>query len=76
MEANTFRSMMLIGGVMVLAVVTACFFTVPIVEVDNQSKYHYEAVMNDDLGDADHLTGYQAIVFSVQGKIRGTVEHY
>lgn len=76
LEANTFRSMMLIGGVMSLAVIIACFFATPLVPVDEQAKRNYENVMHEDLGDADHLTGYQAILFSVQGKTRGTTEHY
>lgn len=76
LESNTFRSMMLMGGVMSLAVILACFFVAPLVPVDAQAKANYENVMREDLGDADHLTGYQAILFSVQGMTRGSVEHY
>ena len=76
LEANTFRSMMLVGGVVVAALLIAMFFTAPMVPVDEQAKTNYENVMDTDLGDADHLTGYQAILFSVQGKTRGAVEHY
>ncbi|MGX1195877.1 hypothetical protein [Metabacillus sp. SLBN-84] len=76
LEANTFRSMMLIGGVMSLAIIIACFFTAPMVPVDEQSKENYEKVMNADLGDVDHLTGYQAILFTIEGRTRGAVEHY
>lgn len=76
MEANAFRSMMLVGGVITLAILIACFFTAPLVPIDNQAKANYENVMNDDVGDADHLTGYQAVRFSVLGKTRGSVQHY
>lgn len=76
LEANTFRSMMMIGGVMTVAVIIACFFTIPMVEVDERAKSHYEIIMDADLGDADHLTGYQAVMFTVQGKIRGGTNHY
>lgn len=76
LEANTFRSMMLIGGVMSLAVIIACFFAAPLVPVDAQAKANYEKIMVDDLGDAEHLTGYQAIMFVVQGKTRGSVDQY
>jgi hypothetical protein len=76
LEANTFRSMMLVGGVMSLAVIIACFFTAPLVPVDAQAKTNYENIMDADLGDADHLTGYQAILFTIQGKTRGTTEHF
>lgn len=67
---------MLIGGVMSLAVIIACFFVAPLVPVDAQAKANYENVMGADLGDADHLTGYQAVLFTVQGKTRGATEHY
>lgn len=76
LEANTFRSMMLIGGVMSLAIIIACFFTAPLVPVDAQSKANYENIMKEDIGDADHLTGYQAVLFTVQGRTRGATEHY
>jgi hypothetical protein len=76
LETNTFRSMMLVGGVMSLAIIIACFFAAPLVPVDAQAKSNYEKIMGADLGDANHLTGYQAILFTVQGKTRGTVEHY
>jgi len=76
LEANTFRSMMLVGGVMSLAIIIACFFVAPLVPVDAQAKANYEKIMGAELGDANHLTGYQAILFTVQGKARGTTEHY
>lgn len=76
LEANTFRSMMLVAGVVTVALLIALFFTAPMVPVDEQAKTNYENVMNVELGDADHLTGYQAIWFSIQGKTRGAVEHY
>lgn len=76
LEANAFRNMMLIGGVVVVAIVIACFFKAPLVPLDEQAKTNYENVMHADLGDADSLTGYQAVLFTIQGKTRGAVEHY
>lgn len=77
LESNTFRNMMLIGGVMSLAVILACFFVTPIVEIDAQAKKNYENVMHATLDDdVDRLTGYQAIMYSIKGKTRGTTEHY
>lgn len=76
LESNTFRSMMLVGGVMSLAIIVAAFFAAPLVPIDAKAKANYENIMQADLGDADHLTGYQAILFSVHGKTRGSVDHY
>lgn len=76
LEANTFRSMMLVGGVMALAVIIACFFTAPIVSVDAQAKKNYENLMGADLAGKNHLTGYQALLFMTEGKIRGTTVNY
>lgn len=76
LEANTFRSMMLVGGVITLAALIACFFVSPLVPVDEQAKSNYENIMNADLGDRDHLTGYQAILFTVEGRTRGSTDHY
>lgn len=76
LEANTFRSMMLVCGVFVLSILIACFFVAPLVPIDDQAKTNYENVMHADLGDAEHLTGYQALMFTVQGNNRGNVRHY
>lgn len=76
LEANTFRSMMLVCGFITLSTLIACFFTTPLISVDERAKKNYENVMHEDLGDATHLTGYQAVRFSLQGKTRGNVQHY
>lgn len=77
LEANTFRSMMLVGGVMSLAALVACFFVIPFIEVNAQEKTNYENVMSVDLEeDTDSLTAYQALLFTIQGKTRGNVQHY
>lgn len=76
LESNTFRSMMLIAGVMTLGIFIIGFFTAPLISIDERDRMHYENVMNEDLGDAEHLTGYQALQFSIQGKNIGVREHY
>ncbi|MCC2252084.1 hypothetical protein JUJ52_19305 [Virgibacillus sp. AGTR] len=76
LESNTFRSMMLVGGVMSLAIIIACFFATPLVPIDGKAKTNYENVMAADLGDTEHLTGYQSILFAIKGKTRGSVDHY
>lgn len=76
LETNMFRTMMLVGGVMVLATLLYCFFAAPLIAIDQGSKVSYEKVMNEDLGDKTHLTGYQALWFSIKGIDRGSVQHY
>lgn len=80
LEANTFRMMMLIGGVMTVATLVILFFVHPIVDLDENGKQNYENVMNVELEpneDGEYgLSAYQAIKFSIQGKIRGSVSHY
>lgn len=71
---------MLIGGVMTVATLVILFFVHPIVELDENGKQNYENVMNVKLEpnkDGKYgLSAYQAIEFSIQGKIRGAVSHY
>lgn len=76
LEANTFRSMMLVGGVVTAALLITLIFTAPVVDVDEASRTNYENVMKADLDGADHLTGYQAVMFSIKGKTRGATDHY
>lgn len=77
LEANTFRSMMLVCGVVVLAILVACFFTAPLVPISSSEKTMYENVTNHTLdAGTTHLTGYEAVLFSLQGRSRGNVQHY
>lgn len=77
LEANTFRFMMLIGSVIVMsAMVTGVFYT-PFVDIDSEGKQYYENVMNAELDDdVDTLTAYQALMFNLQAKLRGGIDHY
>lgn len=76
LEANTFRSTMLIGSVLIVALFVTSFFTIPIISMDASMKDSYERVTHEALGDAEHVTMYQALMFSIQGKTRGSVRHY
>lgn len=77
LEANTFRSMMLVGGVMTLALILAGIFTIPAVDMSAQEKTNYENVMNIDLDDdVTKLTVSESLMFYIKGSVRGNVNHY
>lgn len=77
LEANTFRFMMLIGAVVAMSVMLMGAFYTPLVDIDAEGKQNYENVMNVELADdVDALTGYQALRFNLQAKLRGGIDHY
>lgn len=77
LENNAFRSYMLVGGIMTLAMFLIMFFKIPLIDIDESAKANYENVMNVELdADTDSLTAYQAVLYSIQGKTRGRVNHY
>lgn len=79
-EKNTFRSMMLMGGIITLAIFITTFFAAPVIEANQSVKVSYELVMGCDFGAdtkyPDHLTMYEAMMYSIEGKTRGSVRHY
>lgn len=80
LETNTFRTMMLIGGVLLAGLLFTSFFAAPIVEVDQSIKTSYQSVMGKEVGretiHEDHLTIYELLLFNVEGRSRSSVRHY
>lgn len=79
-ETNVFRSMMLVGSVITLGIFITTFFTAPIIEADAEIKHSYKLVTGFDVGaqttHPDHLTLYEGLMYSIEGKARGSVRHY
>lgn len=76
LESNTFRSMMLILGVITTALFVTGFFVAPLVELDGAAQSNYERVMNESLDGEDHITAYQALQFTLKGRVIGAKEFY
>ena len=76
LEANTFRMAMLMGAIVVVGLFIAFFFTIPVVPVDAKVKDQYEKVLSVDLVERNHITGYEALQFAIQGNARGTIRYY
>lgn len=76
LESNTFRSFMLILGVMVFGMSLMFFFKYPVVKLDedNLQNEAYNQVMLDE--DKTELTPFDITLFYVKGKPRGDVKHY
>lgn len=79
MEHNTFRSVMMIGGVVVCGLILA-FFTLPVFSVPEDDVPIYEAILDktltpDDDGEYE-ITGYDKAVYTVKGLLRGRSQHY
>lgn len=77
LENNVFRLMMMVGGVMFAAALVTMLFVVPMMDVTPQQKDMYEKVMRVELeDDRDQLTVFEALSFTLKGKVRGNVRHY
>lgn len=77
LEHNTFRSMMMLAGVVVVGLLSGLFFKVPIVDITDQNRIQYENVMNVTLDDdVDKLTAYDTLLYSLKARERGSVDHY
>lgn len=80
MEQNTFRTMMLLGGIITLGITMTSLFVAPLIEADESTQESYQLVMGKEMGvgthHEDHLTIFEALLFSIEGKSRGNVRHY
>ena len=76
LEANTFRSYLMIGGIMVFAVLLYFLFSAPLVAMDDSHKADYENAMNVSLEDRSDLTVYEALLFLMEAKSRAKLNHY
>lgn len=79
-ENNAFRTFMLIGSIILMGITVGGFFAAPLVEADATTKSSYKTVMGAEVGvdttHPNHLTLYEALVFGIEGKSRGTVRFY
>lgn len=77
LEANAFRIMTLIAGVIVFGAVVLGYFKYPMVnlnEVSAEERLAYERVTH--IEDKDHLTAFDVTVYYIKGKPRADVKHY
>ena len=79
LEQNSFRTFMLIGGVIITAVLVGFIFMMPIQEIDAEMRDVYERTMRVELSEdevEDGLTMYQVVRFNLEAKVRGRVGQY
>lgn len=76
LEANTFRSMMLIGSIIIVGLLMG-FMISPVIELDADQKASYNSYMVDELGVNEHkISGFQAMNFVVKAMPRAKVKKY
>lgn len=76
LETNTFRSIMLVLGIMVFGMSFMFFFKYPVVKFDegNIENEHYNRLMLGE--DKSELTPFDITLFYIKAKPRGDVKHY
>lgn len=76
LESNTFRVMLLMGGLGVFGAIVVLALMLPVVPIDAADKQGFELIMGKDIGDATAVTAYDALWYTVKGLIRGDISHY
>ena len=76
LESNTFRSLMLILGVIIMGMALIFFFRYPVVEFDehNIENEHYNRLMLSE--DKTELTPFDITLYYIKAKPRSDVRHY
>lgn len=70
---------MAIGGIITVALLMALLFTVPMVDLDDDSRETYGKVMDISMEEMDaksSLSAYEAMMFTIQAKPRSDVRQY
>lgn len=66
LEANSFRSVMMIGAAILIGVIFYFMAYVPVVALDVEGVEHYNGIMNEPLPPGTNtLTPYQTIIFEI-----------
>lgn len=75
-ESNTFRSFMLVAGVIIFGVSLIFFFKFPVVKFDENDTHNetYHQMMM--IEDKTELTPFDITLFYVKAIPRGDVKHY
>lgn len=77
LESNTFRSMMLVLGMIVIGLLLYFIFVHPTIPLDASSTDVYSRLMGVDISESEtSITVYQAISFYLKAKSRSFVGHY
>ena len=76
LESNTFRSLMLILGVIIMGMALIFFFRYPVVKFDenNIENEHYNRLMLSE--DKTELTPFDIALYYIKAKPRSDVRHY
>lgn len=73
LESNTFRMMMMIGGVIIFGVVLVGFFKMPMVELDPSIPEEKRIV--EYMG-KEELSAFDVAMYYIKAKPRGNIRHY
>ena len=73
LESNTFRTMMLVGGVIICGLVFVGFFKMPMVELDPSIPEEKRIV--EYMG-KEELSAFDVTMYYIKAKPRGDVRHY
>lgn len=84
LEANTFRTMMMLSGIISVALIVLGVFTLPVVPIEGSSVTNYtlltgntpDSISGSGANATADLTVYEALSYSVKGMLRGNVSHY
>ena len=76
LESNTFRSMMLVLGMIVIGLLLYFIFVHPTIPLDASSTDVYSRLMGVNTESETSITVYQAISFYLKAKSRSFIGHY